>query len=206
MELQIIRAREFIRLGAHGEFDLKASKAVLAALAGACWKRGINQALLDLRALHPGPKPIFSANDLVTLVNTFREIGFKQRQRLAVLYRSDPHHRAPMFTFIAKQRGWNVQAFKSFEAALLWLSGAGPEASETETEYTPAAKEVAVRTLKSLEASSKLASPPAVPIKSRAGSRRAAAPAKAAKKPAPSARGSMTALAIGLLTALAGQV
>ena len=53
MELQIIRAQEFIRLGAHGNFDLDASKAVLAQLAAACWKRGINQALLDLRALQP---------------------------------------------------------------------------------------------------------------------------------------------------------
>ena len=63
MELQIIRAQEFIRLGAHGLFDLKASKAALAELAGACWKRGINQALLDLRALQPGPKPIYSPED-----------------------------------------------------------------------------------------------------------------------------------------------
>ncbi len=94
IELQIIRAQEFVRLGAHGHFDLKVSKTVLAQLARACCKRGIGQALLDLRALHPGPKPVFSPNDLVTLVNTFREVGFTHKQRLAVLYSSDPHHRA----------------------------------------------------------------------------------------------------------------
>src|ERR1700690_4593960 len=106
MELQIIRAQEFIRLGAHGHFDLDASKAVLAQLAAACWKRGINQALLDLRALHPGLKPVFSPGDLVTLVKTFHEIGFTHQQRLAVLYGSDPHHRASMFASIAKLPGW----------------------------------------------------------------------------------------------------
>ena len=127
MELQIIRAQEFIRLGAQGRLDLDASKAVLAELAGACWKRGINQALLDLRALQPGPKPVFSPSDLVTLVNTFREIGFTHQQRLAVLYRSDPHRRARLFASIAKLRGWKVQAFDDFEAAVVWLSGAEPE-------------------------------------------------------------------------------
>ena len=110
MEIQIIRAQEFVRLGAKGRFDLKASKAVLAQLAAACCKRGINQALLDLRALQPGPKPMFSPNDLVRLVNTFREIGFTHKQRLAVLYSSDPYHRARLFAFIAKLRGWRVQA------------------------------------------------------------------------------------------------
>jgi hypothetical protein len=42
-------------------------------LAGACWKQGIKQALLDVRAVHPGPTPVFSPADLVTLVNTFFE-------------------------------------------------------------------------------------------------------------------------------------
>src|SRR5208282_405803 len=124
MELEIIRAQEFIRLGAHGRIDLKASKVVLAELAGACWKRGINQALLDLRALQPGPKPVFSPHDLAVLVNTFHEIGFTHRQRLAVLYRSDPHRRTRLFASIAKLRGWSVQAFNDFEEAVTWLSGA----------------------------------------------------------------------------------
>jgi hypothetical protein len=155
MELQIIRAQEFIRLGAHGHFDLKASKAVLAQLAAACWKRGINQALVDLRALHPGPKPVFSPDDLVTLVKTFREIGFTHQQRLAVLYGSDPHHRARLFAFIAKLRGWKVQAFDDFEKAVTWLSGAENEPSRAETEIATRAKNIPVRKLKALKASSK---------------------------------------------------
>ena len=168
MELQIIRAQEFIRLGARGHFDLKASKAVLATLAGACLKRGIHQALLDLRALHPGPKPVFSPGDLVTLVNTFRQIGFTHRQRLGVLYRSDPHHRASMFASIARLRGWSVKAFDNFEEAVTWLSRAEQEPSEVETESTTKAKKVPVRQLKHLQASSKArpAAQPTIQIKS----------------------------------------
>jgi formylglycine-generating enzyme required for sulfatase activity len=204
MELQIIRAQEFTRLGAHGQFDLEASKAVLAELAGACWKRGINQALLDVRALHPGSKPVFSPNDLVTLVNTFREIGFTRRQRLAVLYRSDPHHRAPLFTFIAKQRGWNVQAFRSFEDAFIWLSHA--QEPQAEIEYTPRAKKVPVRKLKDLKAASmaKPAFPPTVQLKSKMAP--SVTQLKAGKKHAPSARTTMTVVAMALMAAMARQI
>jgi len=142
MELQIIRAREFIRLGAKGHFDLKASKAVLGATGRGLLQTRINQALLDLRALHPGPKPVFSPNDLVTLVNTFHEVGFTHKQRLAVLYGSDPHHRARLFAFIAKLRGWKVQAFDNFEEAVTWLSAVGEP--QVETEFRPGPKKVAV--------------------------------------------------------------
>jgi hypothetical protein len=164
MELQIIRAQEFIRLGAKGHFDMKASKAVLAQLAGACCKRGINQALLDLRALHPGPKPVFSPNDLVTLVNTFREVGFTHKQRLAVLYGSDPHHRARLFAFIAKLRGWKVQAFDSFEKAVLWLSESVEP--QVETEFTPKPKKVPVHPVKTLKSPVKPVPQPNIIVKS----------------------------------------
>jgi hypothetical protein len=121
-ELQIIRASEFIRLGAHGHFDLAASKLALADIATMCRKRGIAQAMMDLRALHPGPKPVFSPADLAELVNTFRAVGFTQHERLAVLYHSDPHHRARLFAFLSTMHGYAVRAFGDFEEALLWLS------------------------------------------------------------------------------------
>lgn len=199
MELQIIRAQEFIRLGPKGHFDLDASKAVLAQLASACCKRGINQALLDLRALHPGPKPVFSPNDLVTLVNTFREVGFTHKERLAVLYGSDPHHRARLFAFIAKLRGWKVQAFDSFEEAILWLSG-GVE-PQAETELTPTAKKVPVRNLKNLKAKS--VPQPIIKIKSSASLRRDAVPIPVKIKKPSSVRAAATAAVIALMTAAA---
>jgi hypothetical protein len=142
-ELQIIRASEFVRFGAQGHFDLATSKLALAGLVAACRKRGIAHAMLDLRSLHPGPKPVFSPADLAELVGTFRKVGFTQQERLAILYHSDPHRRARLFAFLSAMHGWAVRAFGDFEEALLWLS------SEQETRpgrrRSPEEKQVPVR-------------------------------------------------------------
>ena len=186
IELQIIRAQEFIRLGAHDHFDLEASKAVLAQLATACWKRGINQALLDLRALHPKAKPVFTPMDLVTLVNTFREVGFTPRERLAVLYRVDPHHRARLFAAIAKQHGWSVQAFDDFEQAVRWLSAAVPgRVSAAEADLGAKPQAVPIRPRKPLSGAARSAARPAIPVKSIAAARRDAVPLKSVRKNPP---------------------
>jgi hypothetical protein len=123
LDVHVIRASDFVRVDPHGHFDLAASKDALAQLAAACRKRGIDRALMDLRALHPGPKPVFSRDDLADLVDTFPAVGFTHEQRLAILYHSDPHERARLFAFLSNLHGWNVRAFGDFEEAFLWLSG-----------------------------------------------------------------------------------
>src|SRR5262245_42200638 len=109
-ELQIIRAPEFVRLDAHGHPDLEASRAALTKLASACRKRGINQALLDVR----GVRTQLTPSDLASLVRSFQDIGFTHHQRLAILHAGDPHHRARMFALISVLRGWSVRAFGDF--------------------------------------------------------------------------------------------
>jgi formylglycine-generating enzyme required for sulfatase activity len=204
-ELQIIRAQEFIRLGAKGRADVQASKAVLAQLAAACWKRGINQALLDLREIHLGPKPVFSPKDLAVLVNTFHEIGFTYKQRLAVLYRSDPHRRARMFAFIAILHGWSVQAFDDYEAALTWLSRVEPEREEEETESTHRAKNVPIHQAKPLKSPAKPLPRPTIEIKSITAPGRDASELKRLKRQKITARFAKKVLSVALLLVLASQ-
>src|SRR6516164_9376609 len=91
LELQVIRASEFVRLDVRARLDFEASKKALQVLVLACRKRGLNRALLDLRSLPELSKPHFTLSELASLVTTFREAGFTREQRLAVLYRSDPH-------------------------------------------------------------------------------------------------------------------
>jgi hypothetical protein len=122
LDLHIIRASEFVHLNPQGHFDFEASKEALAVLAQACRKRGVDRALVDLRELPVLARPRFTPSELAALVGTFRQAGFTRRQRLAVLYLSDPHKGARLFTFISIMRGWQVRAFDDFEEALLWLS------------------------------------------------------------------------------------
>src|SRR5262249_61086491 len=102
--------------------DPPASKGALAELVSQCRKRGIDQAMMDLRALQPGPKPVFTPADLAELVRAFPEAGFTHRQKLAILYRSDPHRRARLFAFLSTMHGWAVRAFGIIEEVLHWLS------------------------------------------------------------------------------------
>ena len=155
LELQIIRASEFIRVGAQGHLDLAASREILRLLAGACWRRGIDRALLDLRALHPGPVPRLTPGDLAALVKAFCEMGFSDKLRLALLYSADPHHRARQFAFMTTLRGWNVKASKDFEEALLWLSQG--ERAEDRKEAGP--QEIPVRRLMGRKPSGKKEAP-----------------------------------------------
>jgi hypothetical protein len=131
LDLHIIHASDFLQLNPHGHFDLQASKTALARIVEAYRKRGIGHALLDLRALHPGPKPVFTPADLATLVGAFRDMGFSKSQRLAILYHSDPHRRARLFAFLSSMHRWAVKSFGDYEAAWLWLSSDPTASDET---------------------------------------------------------------------------
>ena len=132
IELQVIRASEFIRLEPGSHLNLEASKNVLRDLAQACRKRGLDRAVLDLRSLPVPPKPIFTAAELAALVLTFHDAGFTRQQRLAVLYHSDIYGGVRNFAFISRMRGLKVQAFTDFEAAFQWLSEDVETAAEGE--------------------------------------------------------------------------
>src|SRR5215467_8568611 len=133
VELQIIRASEFVRLDADEQLDFEASKKALQDLAYACRKRGLDHAMVDVRNVPIPEKPHFTKNELAALVLTFRAAGFTREQRLAVLYRQDIHGGIRDFAFISRMRGMQVQAFADFEAALHWLS----EGEETLLESEP---------------------------------------------------------------------
>ncbi len=137
IELQIIRAAEFVRIGGEGKFDLAASCGILANLAEACKRRGVNRALVDAR----NAQAELSPKELAALVEVFHEIGFPKNQRLAILHSGDPYRRARTFASISRMKGWSVRAFGDFEKALDWLSG---DLEKTEQKATSSAKRLHV--------------------------------------------------------------
>ncbi|MBI1176877.1 hypothetical protein GC207_05505 [bacterium] len=124
IQLEIIRAHEFIRLGTQSELDFDATYGALTTLARACNLRQIRRALLDVRGVQSELTP----EALAGLVRSFEEIGFSRDQRLALLHQGDPDRKARVFALISQYRGWKVQAFDSFEEAMVWLSEEDPSA------------------------------------------------------------------------------
>lgn len=118
LELEIIRASEFIRLGTSGKFDLASTCAALAKIAQVCRQRGIYRALIDVR----NSEADLSPSDIASLVSTFHDAGFDRKQRLAVLHPVNRYQRARLFALISRLKGWSVWAFDKFEDALCWLS------------------------------------------------------------------------------------
>jgi uncharacterized SAM-dependent methyltransferase len=136
VELQIIRACEFIRMGAHGEFDFEKTRGLLADLARACRKRGIHRALIDIRKAHSN----LTAKDLATLVNLFSEHALSKYLRLAIVHDRHQNYRTKLFVFFGAMRARKIRAFEDFEEALVWLSKPESESmgsQESEFEVQP---------------------------------------------------------------------
>jgi len=131
VEIQIIRACEFVQLSTSGIFDFNGTRGLLIEMADACRKRGIERALIDIR----GANSNLTRNDLAALGKTFNEMAVSRRLRLSIIHRHDQGGRAKLFAFFSAMRGRNVRAFEDFEEALVWLSteiktGAKPAAAE----------------------------------------------------------------------------
>lgn len=123
LELHVIKSREFVRVGAHGQIDWDQSRAGLAKLARLCVERKVDHAMLDVRDVYSD----LNYEQLAALAWTFKDAGFKDHQRLAVLYHEDPEAQARLFVACAAERGWNVRAFDDFEEAVEWLAMTGDE-------------------------------------------------------------------------------
>ena len=137
LELHVIQASEFVRLGADELLDFDASAKALKGLAYACRKRGLNSALLDLRLLPPLAKRHFTTLQIAALVRIFRDAGFSKGQRLAILYRHDVYGGIRDFAFLSRMGGLQVQAFHVFEEALQWLSEAQESSAECKQAAVP---------------------------------------------------------------------
>lgn len=115
--IRIIHARDFVKLTADGWLDLDKSRALLLQVAAASSPLSEYQVILDIRTAQSRMTSVELwelAVELSKLRNTFAS-------RTAVLCSPDRVKSAEFFAICARNMGFGVRAFTSFEEAIEWL-------------------------------------------------------------------------------------
>ncbi len=119
LNIQLVSPAEFIRTTPTGELDLSSTKYLLESLSGTSAKRDLRPMLVDLRKT----SSVLKKADIFELASNLIEYGKTFRKKTAILARDDDSFdRASFFELVAKNRGYNVSAFTSFEEAVMWLA------------------------------------------------------------------------------------
>ena len=117
--VRIIHAHDFIKATPEGWLDRNKSMKLLLEIASAAPELTDFHVILDTRKAQSGLTEIDLWYLASELSNYFREIS--RSPRLAVLCPRDRFNQAEFFAFCAKNRGFNINAFTSFEDAYEWL-------------------------------------------------------------------------------------
>ena len=119
LNIQLIKPGDFVKTTPAGELDLNSSKEILAGLAASSDAGQARPMLMDLR----NTTSVLNTVDLFELGSSLLEYGMAYRRKTAVLTRNDDSfERGSFFELVARNRGYNVKAFTSFEEAIMWLA------------------------------------------------------------------------------------
>ena len=116
--VRIIHAKDFIRATPEGKLDLEESKSVLLEIAS------IGGTLIDFEVILDTRKArsTLSVSDLWHLAAELSKVGKAFRRKTAVLCPFERFNQAEFFEVCARNRGFRVKAFTSFEDAIEWLT------------------------------------------------------------------------------------
>ena len=119
LDIRIIQHKEFFKTTPNGEIDMAKSKQILLKVAALNKPPSNRDVLLDFRSTTTS-LTITNITELVQLMIHHRD---SFRNKLAIL--SQPGQRLALAAFMglyAVNRGFQVAAFDTFEAAILWLA------------------------------------------------------------------------------------
>ena len=120
--IRIIHAHDFIRAAPEGQLDLEKSHKGLMEIASASAGLADYEIILDTRKAQIE----MSATDLWYLAAELSKLrGTFFRHKMAVLCPLVEFDQAEFFALCAKNRGFQVMAFTSFEDAIEWLIANG---------------------------------------------------------------------------------
>jgi len=119
-KVRIIPIREFLKTNVSGEVDLDVSRQLLKELMAVCAQEDIDRVLIDGREAHSH----VNAVEVWTLAQEMDSLGVSRTHRVAVVAQpKDDFDRTAFFELCATNRGYQLKAFREFEAAMTWLAG-----------------------------------------------------------------------------------
>jgi len=117
--VRVIQGRDFIRARPEGEADLETAEKLLKDIAQAGAGLDDFEILVDTRHV----AAFLSATDLWTLAEQLVRYRKTFARRTAILCPIERFDHARFFALSAEHRGFNIQAFTSYEDAMEWLLG-----------------------------------------------------------------------------------
>jgi hypothetical protein len=115
--IRIIHANDFIKATPEGQFNLEKAKETLLEIASASSPSFNYQVILDVRKT----RSELSITDLWYLAAELSNLRKAFSRKTAVLCPLEGSKYAEFFALCAQNRGFRINAFTSFEAALEWL-------------------------------------------------------------------------------------
>jgi hypothetical protein len=130
VEVRIIPIKEFLRTDVSGNLDLDKSLIILGDLVEECKKNNVDRILIDTREATSNASML----DVWTLARKLTNSGLKAQ--VAVVNRpKDDFDRGAFLELCAMNRGYQLKAFRDFEAAFTWLNEDDPSPSSGSTRY-----------------------------------------------------------------------
>jgi hypothetical protein len=124
IDIRIIHAHDFIKATPEGHLDLEESKRLLILIASASTSLGDHEIILDTRKVQSE----MSVKDLWHLAAELDNIRRDSSRKTAIICPLERFDHAGFFALFAQKKGFRVRAFISFEDAINWLMGIGPDA------------------------------------------------------------------------------
>jgi len=119
--VKIIHASDFIRARPEGAAQLEDAEQLLKDIIAAGTGLEDYEVLVDTRRVTGS----LSATDLWTLAEKLAKFRENFAHRTAILCPLEKFDRSRFFALCAENRGFNIQAFTSYEEAMEWLIGGG---------------------------------------------------------------------------------
>ena len=116
-KIRIIHAHDFLKATPEGKLDFEESKRILLKIASVVVPQDDYELIIDTRKAHS----VMSPTNLWHLAKEISTFGEKFRRKTAVICPRERFDQAKFFELCSYNRGYQINAFTSYEDAIDWL-------------------------------------------------------------------------------------